>query len=109
MNPIVFDQVSFSYGDDPVFQGISTVVPPGVTSLTGPNGAGKSTFLILASGRLLPASGKVTLAGRDTAALDDGTKNQLCSLVYQNMEFETEESLGDLLAFVLDNGFIPPG
>ena len=25
------------------------------------------------------------------------------------MEFETEESLGDLLAFVLDNGFIPPG
>ena len=97
MNPIIFQDVSFSYDEAQVFSGLTLEVPPGVTSLTGPNGAGKTTFLLLAGGRLLPETGKVLLAGEDTAALDDPEKNRLCSLVYQNMEFEAEEPLGDLL------------
>jgi ABC-type cobalamin/Fe3+-siderophores transport system ATPase subunit len=108
MNPIDFQDVTFAYDTEPVLRGISITLPPGVTSLTGPNGAGKTTFLLLASGRVLPASGTVLLEGQDTAALDEVDKNRLCSLVYQNMEFETEEPLGELLGFVFSNGFLPP-
>jgi ABC-type cobalamin/Fe3+-siderophores transport system ATPase subunit len=107
VNPVEFQNVRFAYDDESseVFTGLTLTVPPGVTSLTGPNGAGKSTFLLLASGRLLPTAGAVLLEGEDTAGLDDAAKNRLCSLVYQNMEFETEEPLGDLLEFVQSNGF----
>ena len=106
MSPVEFLDVSFSYDEAPVLTNLTLSIPQGVTSLTGPNGAGKSTFLLLASGRLLPSTGTVLLNGKDTTGLDDGEKNRLCSLVYQNMEFETEEPLGDLLAFVFANGFL---
>ena len=106
MSAIEFHNVSFSYDETPVLTDLTLEVPQGVTSLTGPNGAGKSTFLLLASGRLLPSAGTVVLEGKDTALLDDGEKNRLCSLVYQNMEFETEEPLGGLLEFVFTNGFL---
>jgi len=106
MNPVEFRGVHFAYDESPdVLTGLTVTIPPGVTSLTGPNGAGKSTFLLLASGRLLPTAGTVLLEGEDTASLDDAAKNRLCSLVYQNMEFETDEPLGDLLQFVQTNGF----
>ena len=59
----------------------------------------------MASGRLLPASGRVLLEGHDTAVLGEIDKARLCSLVYQNMEFETEEPLGELLEYVQANGF----
>ena len=106
MNPVDFQNVSFAYETEPVLTGITLSLPPGVTSLTGPNGAGKSTFLLLASGRVLPSTGTVLLEGKDTALLDEVEKNRLCSLVYQNMEFETEEPLGELLGFVFSNGFL---
>jgi len=108
MNPFTFNDVSFSYdaSDTLIFSGFSLDVPPGVTSLTGPNGSGKSTFLLLASGRVLPTAGQVLLNGQDTATLDELEKNRLCSLVYQNMEFETEEPLGPLLEFVHSQGHL---
>lgn len=106
MNPVAFQNVSFAYDTDPVLSNVSLEIPAGVTSLAGPNGSGKSTFFLLASGRLLPGSGVVLLEGRDTASLDEVEKNRLCSLVYQNMEFENEEPLGELLEFVFLNGFL---
>jgi len=111
MNPVEFQNVTFGYEAEdspagPVLAGVTLTVPPGVTSLTGPNGAGKSTFLLLASGRLHPQTGTVFLEGHDTATLDEVEKNRLCSLVYQNMEFENEEPLGELLEFVHAQGFL---
>lgn len=106
MNPIAFRNVSFTYDTDAVLSNLSIEVPSGVTSLTGPNGSGKSTFLLLASGRLIPGEGVVELEGRDTRALDETEKNRLASLVYQNMEFENEEPLGDLLELVFSQGFL---
>ena len=101
-----FKKVSFGYDDAPVLKDLTVSVPAGVTAVTGPNGTGKSTFLLLASGRLLPNSGTILLEGKDTADLDETERNRLCSLVFQNMEFETEEPLGPLLDFVLANGFL---
>ncbi len=106
MNPVSFRNVSFDYENTPVFENWSLEVQPGITSLIGPNGSGKSTFLLLACGRLLPVSGSVFLCGRDTKTLNDESRNELASLVYQNMEFENEEPLGELLHYVAEVGFL---
>jgi branched-chain amino acid transport system ATP-binding protein len=56
--------VRAAYGRIEVLHGVSLVVPPGsVFALLGPNGAGKSTTLKVASGRMVPTSGCVHVAG----------------------------------------------
>ena len=117
--PIRFQGVDFSYppeeeGDSPthVLDGLSIEVPGGVTTLVGPNGVGKSTFMLLAGGRLFPDNGRVFLLGEETERFAgnapspelEARRNQVASFVYQNMEFETEEPVGDLLRYVYDSG-----
>lgn len=81
-------------------------MPAGVISLVGQNGAGKSTFLLLAGGALLPGTGTVYVRGHDTADLrDEERRHRLVSIVYQNLEFETEKPIGDLLNEVHSSGF----
>lgn len=82
----------------------TAVLPKGFISLVGPNGVGKSTLLLLASGRLLPQEGHINLLGHNTDTLDELTKNNIASFIYQNMEFDTEEILGDILPTVYNNG-----
>jgi iron complex transport system ATP-binding protein len=109
---IVFQGVSFRYpdGEADIFTGLDLTLPRGIVSLVGQNGTGKSTLLLLASGRLLPTHGKVLIRGRDTRELADETERQkLVSFIYQNMEFDTEESIGQLLAFVHANGIHASG
>jgi ABC-type cobalamin/Fe3+-siderophores transport system ATPase subunit len=82
-------------------------MPIARVSLLGQNGAGKSTFLLLAAGNLLPDSGTVALNGIDTRELRDEEERQRhVSLIFQNMEFETEDNIGYLLDFVYDTGFL---
>jgi ABC-type cobalamin/Fe3+-siderophores transport system ATPase subunit len=100
--------VSFYYPETEqlVFNDISIDLPPGITTLVGQNGTGKSTLLLLAAGILLPAEGTVLLRGIDTRNLREEQERQRhVSFVYQNMEFETEGSIGDLLEYVHENGF----
>ncbi len=104
---IVFEKVSFRYPEETtdVISGLDLSLPPGIVSLVGQNGTGKSTLLLLASGRLVPTEGRVLVRGKDTRELQDEEERQkLVSFVYQNMEFESEEPIGKLLAFVRDNG-----
>jgi len=118
MNCLDFTNVSFTYpaveGDldaqgkqivpSPVFESFTGSIPAAFTSVIGPNGCGKSTLLMLAAGRLVPQTGKVTLFGQDVAALDEEKKNLLASVIYQNMEFESEDETQKLLEFVYKNG-----
>lgn len=109
MDCIEFDDVTFSYPQEeetplPLFEHFSGKIPAGFTSLIGPNGSGKSTFLMLASGRLVPQSGKCLLFGKDIAHLDQEEKNLLASVIYQNMEFESTDTVSHLLHFVYANG-----
>ena len=117
-NFVEFDDVTFTYppveGDvdengkqiepKPVFEHFSAALPKGLVSFVGQNGCGKSTLMLLASGRLNPDSGSVSLLGKKLYGMDDEEKNLLASVIYQNMEFETEEKVGDLLKQVFQNG-----
>lgn len=96
-----------------VFRGVTAHLPQGMMSIVGQNGIGKSTLLLLAGARLFPHEGTVSVFGTDTkkfvdAAVDpelEEERNRLVSFVYQNMEFETEASVGELMEFVYENGF----
>ena len=105
---IRLDNVSFYYPDSEqlVFTDLSLELPGGVTTLVGQNGTGKSTLLLLSAGILLPVEGTVFLQGIDTQNLrEEQERQRYVSFVYQNMEFETEETIGELLEYVYENGF----
>jgi len=118
MNFIEFNDVTFTYppvdGDTdadgnaivprPVFEHFTAALPGGFVSLVGPNGSGKSTFMLLASGRLVSESGKVLLMGKDISAMTGEAKNMYASVIYQNMEFETQDKVADLLSQVFSCG-----
>ncbi len=118
MDFLTFEDVTFTYppveGDldsdgkqivpRPVFEHFSGSLPSGFVSFVGQNGCGKTTLLMLASGRLPPDSGKITLLGKNPFALGGEEKNLLASVIYQNMEFESEDSVAELLTQVYAAG-----
>lgn len=108
--PVRFENVSFHYPEDDsgkdVLSGVTLEIPAGVISLIGQNGTGKTTFLMLAGGVILPASGAVRVRDVDTTSLrDEEQRHRLVSMVYQNLEFETEQPIGELLDTVYAGGF----
>ena len=108
MHAVEMRGVSYAYpeGTELVFHNLSARLPQGVMALVGQNGTGKSTFMLLASGIAVPSAGTVLLGGVDTRQLRDAhTRQRQVSLIHQNMEFETEESIGDLIVRVYRNGY----
>ena len=115
---IQFNDVTFKYPDDPsdldkagnpiinkpVFEHFTGTIPSSFTSLVGPNGCGKTTFMMLASGRLIPQNGNVKLFDQNIGALGEQQKNLVASVIYQNMEFETQQPANELLSYVYKNG-----
>lgn len=104
---IIISNISFSYPetDRNVFSDISISLDGGFTSLVGQNGTGKTTLLLLAGGRLLPEKGEITIQGEKTEKSgDEEQRNRIVSFVYQNMEFETDQSVGDLFEYIYENG-----
>ncbi len=62
--------LNFGYGDQKVLRDLSFTAPAGkMTALVGASGAGKSTVFHLLTGLAEPTSGRITLAGIDTADL----------------------------------------
>lgn len=63
---VVFDQVSFSYGGQPVLRDISFSVEPGQTvAIIGPTGSGKSTLMRLLGRFYEVGSGRILVDGKD--------------------------------------------
>lgn len=118
MHFLELNDVSFSYPAVPgdtdengkqivppaLWEHVSFVLPGGFVHLVGPNGCGKSTFLLLASGRLAPTTGNISLLGKNPHALREDQRNLLASFIYQNMEFDTDETVATLLGHVYANG-----
>lgn len=108
---IQFDNIRFAYPPAeekaetrPIFQNFTAVLPGGFVSLVGPNASGKSTFMLLAAGRILPQQGTVYLLGRNTLELTEEERSQLASFIYQNMEFDTKDTVAQLVQQVYTNG-----
>ncbi|MDR2088943.1 MAG: ATP-binding cassette domain-containing protein [Clostridiales Family XIII bacterium] len=65
------DNLSFQYGDEPVFSQIGFSLSAGdFAGVIGSNGSGKSTLLRLLLGELSPATGGILLFGRDVRRFD---------------------------------------
>jgi ABC transport system ATP-binding/permease protein len=70
--------VSFSYGERPIFQNFSTSIMRGdKIGIIGPNGAGKTTLLRVLLGKLQPQAGKVRLGTNLQIAYFDQLRQQL--------------------------------
>ncbi|TBW06926.1 ABC transporter ATP-binding protein [Azotobacter chroococcum subsp. isscasi] len=81
---IVFERVSFSYGDRPILDGVDLRIPVGAfTSLVGPSGAGKTTLLDLLCVLLAPQSGSIRVDGVPLEELDRQRWRRLIGYVPQ--------------------------
>jgi ATP-binding cassette subfamily C protein len=83
---ITFEEVSFSYTDHPVLEGISLQVPAGAfVAFLGPSGAGKTTLADLVIGLLRPSSGRVLVDGVDLQDLDQARWRSKIGYVPQDL------------------------
>lgn len=87
VNAIVFDHVSFGYGDRTVLCDVSLKIPMGSTlAIVGPNGAGKSTLLKLLLGYYPVSDGSITINRTDIAEFDADGYRELFGFVSQHAE-----------------------
>ena len=83
---IVFDNVSFSYSDGKVLDGLSFTAKEGeVTALVGESGSGKSTCARLAACLWDADSGKITVGGIDIETIEPETLLTDYSMVFQDV------------------------
>lgn len=75
---IEFNNVSKSFGDLRVLDGLNWSVPTGaVVGLLGLNGSGKSTLIQCMLGLLRPDAGQINIAGEDVWDLSDNVKSKI--------------------------------
>ena len=83
---IVFDHVSFGYGEKEILHDVSTEFRPGtMTAIVGPSGSGKSTMLKLIARFYDPQSGAVRFGGVDETAIDPEKLMSKISVVFQDV------------------------
>ena len=82
---VVFDKVSFAYGDTQALRNVSLTLSEGtVTALVGPSGSGKSTLATLLARFNDPDSGSITLGGVDLRNIPTGQ-------LYRNIGFVLQD------------------
>jgi ABC-type multidrug transport system fused ATPase/permease subunit len=80
-----FEDVTFTYGREPVISGLNLHIDPGETlALVGRTGAGKSTIAALVPRLMDPQQGRVCLNGIDVRGLELETVRSQVSLVLQD-------------------------
>jgi osmoprotectant transport system ATP-binding protein len=93
--------VGFTYGSRVVLDDLSLSVMPGESvALVGRSGAGKSTILKLINRLLVPTSGVVSVAGRDTRAWDPIALRRRTGYVLQEIGLFPHLTVEDNVALV---------
>ena len=83
---IVFEDVSFSYDDGKVLDGVSFTAKEGeVTALVGPSGSGKSTCARLAARLWDTTAGTIKVGGIDISTVEPETLLTDYSMVFQDV------------------------
>ena len=106
MRPLVeIDNVSFTYGEVSVLEGINFTVEAGdFLGIIGPNGSGKTTLLRLMLGLLTPTRGTVRLFGHPPASL-----TQWGRLGYVPQKATFDPSLPATVQEVVASGLVATG
>ena len=101
--PLVFENVGFDVDDQQLLRNITCRVEAvGKTVLIGANGAGKSLFLRLATGLLMPISGKVSGMITEFEDTYSNRHNSCYSLIFQKPVLLRRSTFANI-AFVLQN------
>lgn len=86
--PLVFDRLTFSYGEEPVLQDIALTFAPGEKiTFVGRTGVGKSTLLKLILGLLPPTAGALTLGDVPVSSIPPRLKRRIFGYVEQSFSF----------------------
>ncbi len=82
---VVFENVGFAYGDNPVLTGVSLEAHPGeMIALVGPSGAGKTTMMSLLQRLYDPTEGRILLDGKDLRELEQTSLRSQIGVVLQD-------------------------
>lgn len=104
-NIVTLDNVSFSYGDRPVHQGLDIAVKRGsITAIMGPSGCGKSTVLSLVGGRTSPQAGQVLVDSQNVSQLSNNDLFELrksMGMMFQHNALLTDITVFENVAFPL--------
>jgi ATP-binding cassette, subfamily B, bacterial MsbA len=86
---IEFDDVSFSYGDKPVLQGINVTIKPGeLVALVGASGSGKTTLTHLLLRFYDPSQGAIRIGGTDLREVTThDLRNQIAVVTQETVLF----------------------
>ena len=77
--------LSFSYGDHPIFDNVSVEIPEGeLTVIVGKNGSGKSTLLKLIAGIYTPQKGSIEVLDNDLKRLSISKRAKLVGYLTQS-------------------------
>lgn len=97
---ISINNISKSYGDTLVVDGINLKIPKGgITSIIGPNGAGKSTLLSMIARLLAMDTGTVSVEGLDVTTTPDDELAKRLSILRQENHVATRLTVEDLVSF----------
>ena len=100
---IVFNNVSFGYGDKDVLHNVSLKMKQGtLTALVGPSGSGKSTILKLCARFYDPSKGRVMFGGIDESTLDPEKLMKKISMVFQDV-YLFQDTIGNNIRFGKEN------
>ena len=73
---MTLEELAFSYGEEPVFSGLSLTAHPGdIIGITGPVACGKSTLGQAYSSAKRPIGGSVCFGGRELADPDPARRS----------------------------------
>lgn len=96
-NEIVFEKVSFSYGENEVLRNISTTIKEGTfTAVVGPSGSGKTTLCQLIPRFRDISAGTIRIGGADIRYMESEDLMKKISMVFQKVYLFEDSILNNI-------------